>query len=108
MSLVHCIRKMVNLEELAVQDTLISLTQHMSQIFLHCKKIVKLGLSLKEQNLDKFQKGEGPGDVNPALLCVKESFSRLTNLKIFGFALNTTDSFFKSWFDILGVLKWVK
>jgi len=97
---------MVNLEELAVQDTQISLTQHLPQIFLHCKKIVKLGFSLKEQNLDKFQEDEDLGDdTNTALLCVKECFSRLTHLKIYGFALNTPDRFSKTWLIILEVLK---
>ena len=106
MSLVNCITKMVNVEELAVQDTQISLTQHLPQIFLHCKKIVKLGFSLKEQNLDKFQEDKDlVDDVNPALLCVKEGFSRPTHMKTYGFAFNTADRFSKIWLVILGVLE---
>ena len=103
MSLVNCITKTVHIEELYVQDTKISPTQHLTQIFVHCKKIVKLGFSL---NLDKFQEDENLGDdVNPALICFKEGFSRPTHMKTYGFAFNTADRFSKIWLVILGVLE---
>ena len=90
---------MVNVEELNIQDTQMSLG-HLPQVFQDCHKIRKLSFTLAEKNLDRYQDYVME---EVALDWIKEGFARITNLKIFTYALN--DCYAESWLVTLGVLK---
>ena len=100
--LLRCIIKMENLEELFIQDTRMSLKK-MPQVFEARKKIVKLSMTLKEDNLDEFKKGAMEKE---SLKCLKKGFRKLTKLELFviidpnGKLCST-----KSWLVPIGVLK---
>ena len=91
---------MENLEELSIQDTKMSLKK-MPLVFEACKKIVKLSMDLKEDNLDKFKKGVME---KSSLSCLKKGFRKLTKLKLFIFVV-PSGVFFKTWLVPLGVLR---
>ena len=102
--LLRCITKMENLEELSIQDTRMSLKK-MPLVFEACKKIVKLSMTLKEDNLDDFQKGAMEKD---SLKCLKKGFRKLTKLELFVFVVPGGASHYtKSWLVPLGVLTYV-
>lgn len=102
-SLSHSIMQMVNLEELSIQDTQISLG-HLPKLFSCCKKIVKLGFTLVEETLGEYEES----DVleNFSTHWMKQGFQKLTHLKIFRFAPNETKSRRDFWLVTLGVLKY--
>lgn len=81
--LFHCIKKMPNLEELYIQDTRMALKK-MSQVFEFCKKIVKLSMTLKDENLDQFQKGVMD---ETSLKWMNVGFQKITHLKLFAFVV---------------------
>ncbi len=94
--------KLPNLEELDIQDTRISLKK-MPKVFEACQKIVKLSLTLKEDNLDEFKKGVMEKE---SLKWLKKGFRKLIKLELFviidpnGKLCST-----KSWLVPIGVLK---
>ena len=94
-----CITKMENLEELSIQDTKMSLKK-MSLVFEACEKVVKLSMTLKEDNLDEFKEGVME---NASLQYLKNGFSKLTRLELFAFVVPSGD-ITKTWLVPLGVL----
>ena len=95
---------MPNLEELYIQDTKISLRK-MPKVFAACQKIVKLSMTIMEDNLDKFQKGVME---EATLKCLKNGFQKITHLKLFVLVAPNEGKYFtsaKSWLMPLGVLK---
>ncbi len=86
-TLLDQIVQMENLEELSVLDSQI-LLKHLPQVFLSCHKITKLAVSLVglyyHEEIDEYVEEE-------ALENMKESFKRLTHLKLFNFEVNKLD-----------------
>jgi len=94
---------MPNLEELYIQDTRMSLKK-MPKVFEACQKIVKLSLTLKEANLDEFQKGVME---KSSLKWMKRGFRKITHLKLFPFIIQSPIKFHpKVWQVALGLLKY--
>ncbi len=91
------VKEMVNLEELSVEDTQISLT-HLASIFEVCPKLVKLNFSLREDTLDCF---------DPSIkLKLSQGFTKLTHLKMFTLCVNK-NLCVESWLVTFGVLMYV-
>ncbi len=97
------ITKMINLEELIVQDTQVSLA-YLPKVFEACKEITKFSFTLAEKNLDLYQDNVM---AKSSLDWLKKGFSRLTHLKIFTADLNVDSYYNESWLVTLGVLKYV-
>lgn len=91
---------MDNLEELSIEDTRMSLKK-MPLVFEACKRLTKLSLDLKEDNLDEFKKGVME---KSSLKCLKKGFRKLTNLELFVYVV-PNGPFSKTWLVPLGVLK---
>lgn len=92
------------MEELYIQDTKMSLTK-MPKVFAACQRIVKLSITLMEDNLDKFQKGVME---EATLKILKNGFRKITHLKLFAFVVPNEGQMYgstKSWLVLLGVLK---
>jgi len=100
---------MINLEELLMDDTKVSLS-HFPKIFEACQKVVKLsftlnGKSLKEELMEKA-----------SLDLLKKGFNKLTYLKMFNFTTDeeavsryetiNVEHPYESWLRILQVLKY--
>ena len=105
-TLLDQIIQMEELEELSVLDTQI-LLKHLPQVFLSCHKITKLAVSLVgllyHEEIDEHVEEE-------ALENMKESFKRLTHLKLFNFEVNKLDRvrdfiFISAWSVTLEVLR---
>lgn len=94
--------KLVNLQELGVQDTQIGL-ENLPRVFSKCKQIVKLSLSLKEKNLDQYQEDVGNMD-KASLDLMKDGFARVTHLKIFPFMTLKVGNSMEPWLATLGML----
>jgi len=90
---------MINLEELIIHDTKISLAP-LPNIFSACQKVVKLSFSLAEKNLDQYQENVM---VKASFDGMVRGFQQLTHVKIF--ALAPSDYSIDSWPVIFGVLK---
>jgi len=71
------IRKMVNLEELKIKGTKISL-QHLCHVFGSCKKIMKLDFNILEKSWEDIQEVIEKEKLDG----VKESFKKLIILKL--------------------------
>ena len=96
-TLTKCIIQMPNLEELYIHDTKMTLKK-MPKIFQACQKIVKLSLTLKEDNLKQFQEsviGKEP------MKWMKKGFAKITHLKLFTFVV----PYAEKWRAAIGVLK---
>lgn len=96
---------MPNLEELYIHDTRMSLKK-MPLVYESCQKIVKLSLTLKEDNLDEFKKGVME---KSSLKWMKNGFQKITHLKLFRFAVPSGDGIinFNTWLAVIGVLKYI-
>jgi len=100
--LVQSIVEMINLQELSIQDTKISLA-NLPQVFEACQKIVKFSFSLTEKNLDQYQKGV----MNEVSLdWMKKGFAKVTHLKIFTFITLSAEYTVEPWLVTLGVLRY--
>ena len=97
--LCQSLKQMVNVEELNIQDTEISLV-HLPRVFRCCKKLVKLSFTLAEKTLDQYHESVmGTVSFN----WMRNGFQRLTHLKVFTFALSNKYCC-ESWMVTLGVL----
>jgi len=92
---------MINLEELHVHDTHISL-KDLPNIFEVCRKIVKLSFSFQPENGEQYHEGV-MGKTSLDLL--SQGFGKLTHLKMF--VLNHSRRYLQCWFAIFEVLKYV-
>lgn len=92
-------KKMVNLEELKIKGTKVSL-QHLGHVFGTCKKIKKL---------DFHFQGKSWEDAHKVLLCenmdcIKEGFKKLSSLKMSTGFLDAEDYLNDPWFLIIQIL----
>ena len=75
------------------------------EVFAAWQKIVKLSMTIMEDNLDKFQKGVME---EASLECLKNGFQKITHLKLFVLVAPNEGEYYssaKSWLVPLGVLK---
>jgi len=105
---------MINLEELLVDDTKVSLS-HLPKIFEACQSLVKLSFTLNEKSLNEKLV------LKASLDLLKKGFAKLTHLKMFNFTTNKeanscyvhdngktmdVEHPYESWLRILQVLKY--
>jgi len=77
----------------------------MPKVFEACQKIVKLSLTLKEDNLDEFKKGVIE---KSSLKWMKRGFRKITHLKLFPFVVPSGDGANdRAWLAVIGVLRYI-
>jgi len=82
-----------------MHDTKMSLKK-MPKIFAACQKIVKLSLTLKEDNLKQFRESV---IWKEPMKWMKKGFRKITHLKLFPFIAPGYD--YNSWRTTIGVLR---
>lgn len=98
--LLNTISSMSQLNELSIQDTKLSLS-HLSKIFESCDHIVKIGISLVEDNWNNFEFDLG-SNLSTTIETLSNGFGKLISLKILAF--NCT-YYIDTWLVILQLLR---
>ena len=91
---------MSQLETLSIQDTNLNLV-HVSKIFESCDRIIKLGISLVEDNWNNFELSLG-SDLSKTLETLSKGFGKLISLKI---VASSCTNYLHTWLVTLQLLR---
>ena len=98
--LLNAISSMSQLETLSIQDTNLNLV-HVSKIFESCDRIIKLGISLVEDNWNNFELSLG-SDLSKTLETLSKGFGKLISLKI---VASSCTNYLHTWLVTLQLLR---